>query len=111
MKIKNEEFSKYPEDINYILDNFDFERVKKVVDCLDWHWVSCEDTPSTYELRTCARKLLEEVMYKGQKQEEDIEISKGGFIVSYFYNDNFLSLSFIVEDYDNSILLLERDDK
>lgn len=97
------------EDIDYILDNFNFERVKKVMDILDWEWYDAEEgVPSIIELRTCARRLLKEVLSKGIKTKKDTQISTGGFRASYYKEEDLLELEFIVENVDNDILLGER---
>lgn len=96
------------EDINYILDNFDFEKVKIIMECLEWYWVSCDTIPSIGEMRKCARGLLKEALLKGVENKKDMEISIGGFKALYLRNGDFLELSFIVEEGDNDILLKER---
>lgn len=99
------------EDIDYILDNFDFERIKIVMDCLEWYWVSYDTIPSIGEMRKYARELLKEALSKGVENKKDTKISIGGFRASYLRNEDFLSLDFIVEEQDNSILLNERTGK
>ena len=99
------------DDIDYILDNFDFERVKIVMDCLEWYWFDLDEVPSIGHLRKTARELLKEVLTKGIKNNKDFFQSTGGFEVKYFKSDNLLELSFVVEDYSNIDLIEEREGK
>lgn len=50
------------EEIEDILDSFDFEKVKKAMDALEWKY---HDSPDSYitiaELRKLARRLLKDV--------------------------------------------------
>lgn len=96
------------EDIDYILDNFDFEKVKIVMDCLEWYWVSCDAIPSIGGMRKCVRELLKETLSEGVKNKKDTQISTGGFRASYCREEDLLELEFIVENVDNDILLRER---
>jgi len=52
--------------IDYIMDCFDFYKVKNALDAIDWKWHNGEDdgVPSLYQLRTQARSLLKEVVEK-----------------------------------------------
>lgn len=100
-------------DISDILDYFDFERVKKVMDFLEWEWYGCcNGVPEIYDLRKRARELLNDV-YLGVK---DRAIKNPDKIVTYFtatggfyvdgtkYPDDskvYLRLSFQVADWDN----------
>jgi hypothetical protein len=75
--------------IEEILDNFDFQKVKKVMDALDWVWVSCDGVPDIYDLRKESRRLLKEVI-----KTKSYQIGTGGFVASYYYGE--LSLEFVV---------------
>lgn len=54
----------YDNQIEYIMNNFDFVRVHKVMEALDWTWASAKTRngiPSVSELREQAERLLTEV--------------------------------------------------
>lgn len=104
--MKNKKTSQ--EDIDYILDNFDFEKVKKIMDCLEWHWFSLDAIPSIGELRKCARGLLQDSLFRGIESKKDVETSTGGFKANYYREEDLLELSFIIEELDNGVLLTER---
>ena len=78
-------------DIDDILDWFDFERVAKVMECLNWEWGRSvgkegdfEDAlpyiPNVPELRKEARRLLRSTVEQALKSgEETYTVSTGGF--------------------------------
>jgi hypothetical protein len=49
------------DQVEEILDYFDFEKVAKVMEALDWKWWSIGEVPGTGPLRRQARRLLREV--------------------------------------------------
>ena len=74
--------------IDYILDEFDFEKVRKVMTELDWQWQS-EGVPLISQLRARARYLLWDAI------EKDCNVSTGGLSVRW--EDDDIRLSFVVE--------------
>lgn len=95
--------------IDEILVNFDFEKVHRIMELLDWTWSSWideegdvheEEIPSVYALRCEALRLMKESLDEGEG------ISTGGFRVNFQDNNDwfgedicFMSLEFIaVED-------------
>jgi len=49
--------------IDEIMDYFNFARVRKTMEALDWIWSSAENgVPSETEIRIVARRLLREVI-------------------------------------------------
>lgn len=88
-------------DVNDILNNFDFEKVKDVMDALDWkYWDSEEDTVSIYELRKTARYLLTTVYNAPNSPHQ--HLSTGGFEAErrMYPGDSkkYLHLKFVVEE-------------
>ena len=68
------------EQIDEIMDNFDFERVHRMMNTLDWKWVDGDgefSVPDVPELRKTARRLLYQVIDEGF-----IHCGSGGFNVS-----------------------------
>lgn len=98
-KLSNEQIH----SINEIMDNFDFERVEKVMDCLEWNWGVGHDEhiPDIYEIRRFARQLLADTIIGLGHLIEDKSFSLGsGGFVAKAYRDGSLSLSFVVEEWD-----------
>ena len=93
-------------DINEILDNFSFEKVKKVMDFLNWEWFGSNGVPEIYELRQHARKLMNTAATECVKsQQQDYFTECGGFRVeANKYEGNakvYLRLSFNLESWEN----------
>lgn len=66
--------------INYIMDTFEFGDVIKMMKSVNWRF--CNDaggfpTPTEYDVRILARKLMSEV------GDEISMVSTGGFLVTY----------------------------
>ncbi len=95
------------DDVDNILDCFDFEKVKKVMDYLNWEWAGCDGVPEIYELRKRARELLRIVVVGVQKKESEGQYftATGGFYAqaNVYPNDPkiYLRLSFNLTDWDN----------
>ena len=99
-------------EIEDILDCFDFERVKKVMDFLEWKWASLNDVPEIWDLRKCARNLLtivcEGVMSKAKNNPDETAeyyTATGGFHAeATIYPDEskvYLKIFFVISDWDN----------
>lgn len=91
-----------------IMEDFDFEKVRKVMMLLDWKWDigNGEMTvPSIYRLTKTAERLLRDVAkYYGEK--DLYTISTGGFIATLDEDTLWLSfrleeVSAFAEDYGN----------
>lgn len=84
--------------IKSILNHFDFNRVKKVMDVLNWKWASScskNGVPGIDEIRGLANRLLIDACI------EKTNISTGGFRAVYDDNgdgDPYVGLEFIVEE-------------
>ena len=69
------------DDINDILNEFDFHKVQKAMAALNWTWWDSEDIPTIKELRKTASDLLE---YAKNSNSEipDYMTGTGGFEVT-----------------------------
>lgn len=79
------------EQIDNIMDNFDFSRVLKAMRALNWEWGSCgtEHEPDETELRREARRLLKFAW------DHSTTFSCGGFWA--YIDAGVLSLHFTIE--------------
>jgi hypothetical protein len=90
------------------LDEFDFERVHKVMTFLDWTWADSTEVPDILALRRNCRKYLQEVVRGALERKDEggeFIMGSGGFrYESKLYEDGFLWLrmSFTIEDWDNA---------
>ena len=82
--------------IKSILNNFDFNKVKKIMDVLNWKWASSKNGfPDMDEIRKLATRLLIDACV------EKTNISTGGFRAVYDDigdGDPYVGLEFIVEE-------------
>ena len=83
--------------IDKIMDWFDFSKVHQTMVALNWKWVSAEDgIPTEPEIRETARRLMEDAI------KDKISIATGGFRVHYDKKDDFISLSFVISEWEES---------
>lgn len=87
--------------IEDILDEFDFDKVHKVMEFLNWTWVSRESPnipPTVGQLRKKARSLMLYCLNKG-----DQSIATGGFWVTkrILGGTPFYRLQFVVSSWEN----------
>ena len=92
------------EEIEDILDNFDFERVKKAMDALEWCYCDSESGEvSVYELRKMARYLLKSVVPHAGK--DYFMAGSGGFeaaVNNYEDCDKpVFKLRFVIEEWES----------
>ena len=90
--------------INEIIEEFDFEKVKSVMDFLKWTWHDVNNesgVPSTGKLVKEAEKLLNEAWDKALEYKEDYMVSMGGFKAqAYYHNELFrIDLTFELADW------------
>jgi hypothetical protein len=87
------------------LDEFDFERVQRVMTFLDWKYADSKEVPDAQYLRKKARKYLIEAAKEALQKNCEFTCSTGGFrYEAKLYPDNFvwLRMSFIIEEWDNA---------
>lgn len=80
--------------IDEILDEFDFEKVHRVMVALDWKWKHSDDLPSVKDLRRHARTLLRVVV-----EAKDIRQARTNGFTAYMEN-GLLGLRFEVSSYE-----------
>lgn len=94
------------EQIEDLLDEFDFDKVKKVMDCLDWvYHDSADDEVSIGELRRMARRLLENV-YNADPSPEYTTACGGFEVTRYMYpgdSQKYITLKFVVTEWSNPV--------
>lgn len=101
------------EIIGRVMDNFNCQKVAKVMQLLDWIWVNSEnETPADYEISRAARKLLKEALVSVKRYPHltgAIKIGTGGLEVEY--NDGFLTLRFVAARAEYDKEWFEQDSK
>lgn len=88
------------EQIDEIMDNFDFNKVARVMDFLDWKWYLKEyRVPEESEIRKQVRMNLSKVFDYGQGQGRKYTLCTGGFVHSYDPQYTELQLSFELDNW------------
>ena len=88
------------EQIDEIMDNFDFNKVAKVMDFLDWRWYLKEyRVPEESEIRKNVRMYLSKTYDYGEGQGRKYETKTGGFTYSYDPQYTELKLSFELDSW------------
>ena len=85
------------EHIQYIIENFNFEKVYKVMESLHWTWLGSNRSPTIEELKMTAGMLLYNVC------DDNCESSSTGGLKATRHDD-YLELEFIISYYDSSML-------
>jgi hypothetical protein len=95
------------EDVDNIINNFQFDKVEKVMKALNWEWIDV-GIPSIEQLREKARSLLIEAkkyVTTSDKFESEYHVAVCGFTVDAHKIGNsdkvYLRLAFEVDEWDN----------
>lgn len=85
-------------EIEEVLKNFDFEKVRKVMVFLDWKWhgEGEPEIPSIYRMIERSRELLTNAC----KHKHGLAAT-GGFVARH--DDGFFELSFVLESYEYGV--------
>lgn len=67
---------------------YDFERVHKAMEALNWKWSSADGVPSIDELKEQAVDLLIRCFQHSEKNKEDWIAATGGFEASSYYKED-----------------------
>ena len=95
--------------IGEVLENFNFDKVKQTMECLDWTWHGSKGCPTIEELKECAENLLIGAV-SGIEREDGIRpdvayhCGTGGCeataILGEDYKVGYIGLKFVVSDWD-----------
>ena len=83
--------------IDNIMDNFNFNRVAKCMEVLEWKWCDVEGIPEESDIRKLARKLMKQVPDTFRKEE--YYSGTGGLYVRAWYENMelvLIELTFVV---------------
>ena len=96
-----------------VLQHFDFDKVRTVMEALDWKWCSINSyqkeaaVPSIQQLVLRASNLLQDAYHGVQETSTRYVISCGGFVAEAERHEDgevLLTLSFVVTDWNHSNL-------
>lgn len=93
------------EKIGSLLEEFDFNKVHRVMEFLKWEWIG-KGVPSLYHLVKAAEKHLLSAVEQLENEEDKEQIyvsASGGFSANAWYYDGELKLkiSFKIEELNN----------
>jgi len=96
---------KIQNEIDYVMDHFDFEKVHKVMTLLDWKWAGYDDELTIGDIRRFARGQIKDCLkclFKYNEKEFTIEC--GGFVTNIYDSGDkiYISLRFSVTSWDNN---------
>lgn len=92
--------------IEKIIDNFDFDKVLKVMKHIDWMWNGEKNLPSVEQLKKAATEKLSyccEVLKNSKEKKKRCFCRGGGFVVGASKNNDgaiCLSLSFQIASFN-----------
>ncbi len=73
--------------IEEVMDNFNWIKVRDVMDFLEWKWFPEEEVPEITRIKKTAQSLLEEV---AKAKREESSIGTGGFTARKFRGEEGL---------------------
>jgi hypothetical protein len=85
--------------IDYIIENFDWERIHKAMVALDWFWGDDDEAPSIGRLVIKARDLLTQAATSAAQHDEECHAATGGLRATA-WPDGELRLAFEVDLWD-----------
>ena len=91
---------KYLDQINEIMDYFDFAEVAKTMKALNWCWYPSTEAPNEPEIRTFARNQLTSFVKMIEEDKDTSYVCCGGFKSSV--HNGFLKLEFVVSSWDTT---------
>ncbi len=91
--------------ISEIIENFNFERVHKVMEFLNWTWWDSENVPTIGGLVLSAQSRLSETFDRCNSLKENTTTGSGGFFVRAEYNEkeggcDYLKLTFQLNEWE-----------
>ena len=75
-------------NLMFCLVYYDFERVHKVMETLNWTWASSDGVPSVEELKEQAVDLLIKCFQQSEKNKKDCLVATGGFEACSYYKED-----------------------
>jgi hypothetical protein len=103
------EYYRHQKMIANILNEFDFERVHKVMVVLRWKWIGAGRVPSIEELKLSARQRIDDAIkgcLKYGSQNEEYWVTSGGLRATVLKNENekinFIKLEFVLANWETN---------
>lgn len=99
----------YQDDIDDLIDNFDFDKVETVMQALDWKWSNGDKTlsvPTIPRMRKTARNILREAAKMAIQTKQGYSVATGGFFAHVYEPKEgetklYMRIHFEIESNDN----------
>jgi len=82
------------EHIEVVMDNFDFHKVRQVMEVLDWQWHDCAGVPEIPDMRKRVRSMMKSIYACRDNERTE---RTGGFEVYFSRSDDYFHVAFVVE--------------
>ena len=106
--------------VNEVLAQFDFEKVKKVMEAINWHWAGYEGAPAIRDLKESAESrmydAIEQAIDPNNEEHHDIGwiSNSGGFKAMAWKNEDGtlarVQLEFVVTDWDADDTVIDENE-
>ena len=94
--------------VNEIMDWFDFRKVAKVMEFLNWKWYfdGIDGVPAEGDIRALARQLMNEAYDRAVATGKNYQGGTGGFYIEVDMTDDepWIKLSFILNEWRSPIV-------
>jgi len=89
--------------INEVMDEFDYDKVQRVMEFIDWKWASVDGVLSVGDLKRKSRILLSDCVNGATLHKQDVIISTGGFKAEATWDNESnkiynITLRFVLEE-------------
>jgi hypothetical protein len=97
--------------VEHCIENFDFLKVRFVMEYLDWKWASIDATPNTNQMKDWVRQLSNSCLrqMKESPKQKKSSYATGGFEVNITRDyegcePNNVEIKFVIESWDQQAL-------
>lgn len=89
--------------INKTLDNFNFDKVLRAMEALEWKWYLRGDMsiPHLTDLKVTSRYLLDKASFESFKSKQPSTVGTGGFYATVDASDGYVKLWFEVASWES----------
>ncbi len=94
--------------IKEVIENFDFQKVEKIMTVLNWKWTAISRVPDIFNLKAHVEMLMKRAYKSAHETEKEsgfCDITSGGFRILYDFcgeRDNF-NVMFCIETADSNV--------
>lgn len=88
--------------IDEVMDEFDYDKVQKVMEFLNWTWMTIDGTLTVSDLKRSTRKNLHETFTGATLAKSNFRTGTGGFVIEVEWSKDLdcvdsIELSFVLD--------------